>query len=163
MILIGLLWVPFKWNEYRFNLDSKMKKNNFILLEVLISFILLSVCIVPLITHPLKLYRYELRKLEKMEKERLADWTFSEIKEKLLKNEIPWKKIPSKGEKSEPFQLENGRIDIPSCKTRLISRKFVLETKGEKEGKNGEDYRLLSLLIYLDENQYEFSLSVKKI
>ncbi len=124
-----------------------MKKKPFLLLEILIAFLLVAVCAVPLVTQPLKLYRAEMKFLEQMERERLANWTFSELKEKLLKNEIPWGKIPQKGMKGQPIPLPPAFIQIPGCAPKKVERTFTLMCKGEKKGLKEEIYRLLYVRI----------------
>jgi len=120
-----------------------MKKRTFLLLEILIAFLLVALCAVPLVSQPLKLYRSEIQFLERLERERLADWTFSEIKELFLKNEIPWTKIPPKGDKTAFFPLPPAKIEIPGCRPKSIDRTYTLQCKGEKEGLHDELYRLL--------------------
>ncbi|PIS02318.1 MAG: hypothetical protein COT85_06005 [Chlamydiae bacterium CG10_big_fil_rev_8_21_14_0_10_42_34] len=140
-----------------------MKKRSFLLLEVLFAFTLVIVCAVPLVKQPLKLYRSELEYLEKMELERLADWTFTEIKESLLKNEILWEKIPTKNEKSALFPLSAKTIEIPGSKNKQIKRQFFLKCRGEKRGKKDEIYRQLGICIYLNESPYWYRLPIQKV
>lgn len=125
-----------------------MKKRTFLLFEILIAFFLVALCAVPLVRQPLQFYRSEMKSLEQLERERLADWTFTEIKEKLLKTEIPWKKIPAKGNKSPAFSLPSATIQIPGCRAKQIERTFTLSCTGEKKGLHEEIYR--SLLISVD-------------
>jgi hypothetical protein len=124
-----------------------MQKRTFLLLEILIAFFIVAVCLVPLVTQPLKLYRSDLKFLEELERERLADWTFTEIKEKLLKHQIPWEKIPKRGVYSSPFSLPDATIEIPGCSPKIIERSFTLHCRGEKTGIKGEIYR--SVWIYI--------------
>lgn len=140
-----------------------MKKKPFLLLEILIAFFLVALCIVPLVRQPIEVFRAEMTKLEEMEKERLADWTFSEVKEMLLKNEIPWKKLPEKGEQSSDFLLPPAKVQLPKCHHKTVRRKFFLTGRGMKMGKNGEEYRQLGIFIDLDGKTYQFRLPVQKI
>lgn len=139
-----------------------MKKRPVLLLEVLLSFLLLEICAIPLIKQPLKLHRQKIAYLEKMEKERLADWTFTEIQEMLFKNEIPWEKIPAKGKQSAEFSLPDAKIELPHCKTSSIKRHFVLKGKGEKVGMQGQIYRQLWIYLFLDGEKYSFRLPVQQ-
>ena len=125
------------------------KKRTFLLLEILIAIFIVSLCLIPLIQAPIRSYRAEMRLLEEMEGERLADWTFSEIKEKLLKNEIPWEKLPGTEVKSAPFSLPSATIQIFGAKTKKIERTFTLKCGkiGERTGKNGEVYRMFTVAI----------------
>lgn len=140
-----------------------MKKRSFLLLEVLIAFLLVTLCLVPLVKQPLKLYKEEMAYLEQMEKERLADWTFTEVKELLLKNEIPWEKIPEKSAESDPFPLSPMTIHIPGCKPKTVRRKFHLTGRAEKLGMENQTYRQLGVYIFLDDQKYQFRLPVQKL
>ena len=106
---------------------------------------------------PIRAYRFEMQALEEVEGERLADWTFSEIKEKMLKNEIPWDKFPSMKETSGPFPLEPEWIYVPGRKPKSIKRSFTLFGKGEKQGIKGEVYKMLYVKI-----EFSPALSKKK-
>jgi arsenate reductase-like glutaredoxin family protein len=140
-----------------------MKKRNFLLLEVLIAFSLITICAIPLIKQPLKFYREEIAKLEQIEKERIADWTFTEIKEILLKNEIPWKKLPDKGETTSPFHLPPSQIQIFGKTPKMIKRSFVLTGRGEKQGLNSEVYRQLGVYVFLNDEKYTYRIPVQKL
>ena len=140
-----------------------MKKKAFLLLEILITFVLVSVCAVPLVKQPLKLYKDEMVYLVGMEQERLADWTFTEIKEMLLKNEIPWEKIPEKKIETGPFLLPSALIDIPGCKPKTVERRFTLKGRGEKMGLHDEVYRHIGICIFLNNKKYRFRLPIQKL
>jgi len=128
---------------------SGFSKKPFLLLEVLISILIVSLCLVPLIQGPIFTYREEMRLLEEMERERIAELSFFEAKETLLNREIPWERLPSKGETSHPFSLSSKEMKIPGLKRKKVERSFTLHCTGEKEGKNGEIYRLLQVRIKL--------------
>lgn len=129
-----------------------MEKKPFLLLEVLVAILIASLCIDAFIKSPIYNYRIEMQLLEGLEGERLADWTFSEIKEKLLKNEIAWDKLPAPGMKTGPFPLPPATIHIPNAKEKIIQRSFTLRClkKGEKKGVGGETYRLLIVKMKFD-------------
>lgn len=152
------------------------KKQPFLLLEILIAILLASLCVIPLIQSPIQSYRAEMRLLEEMEGERLAEWSFSEVKDKLLKNEIPWEKLPSLTEKTAPIGLPPITLQIPGSKPKKIERSFVLRCgkKGEKEGLKGEVYRLMHVDISFepkltqrkskkDKGDYSYRLMVRKL
>lgn len=147
-----------------------MKKRTFLLFEILIAFLLVTLCLVPLISQPLKLYRTDMIFLEELERERLADWTFTEVKEKLLKHEIPWEKLPSKGNKLNSISLPPSVIQIPGCTPKKIERSFVLSCRGEKIGLQDEIYRSIWITIDFSPNllkkkksSYKFRLTIQKI
>jgi len=145
-----------------------MKKRSFLLFEILIAFLLVALCAVPLVSQPLKMFRSEIKFFEQLERERLADWTFSEIKEILLKNEIPWEKIPAKGGKTPSFSLPSAATSIPGMSPKQVNRTFTLHCKGEKEGLHDEIYRLLYVEITFSpplskKNSYTFRTTVQKL
>lgn len=134
-----------------------MRKRPFVLLEVLIALTLLMLCAIPLIVKPIRVYRSEMRVLEEGEGERLADWTFSEIKEMLAKNAIPWEKLPALKQTTEPFILSPLPIQVPGRVPKQIQRSFTLYGKGEKQGLHEEIYKMLYVKI-----RFEPELSRKK-
>ena|SRR5579872_3138184 len=145
-----------------------MRKKPFLLLEILIAISLILLCIVPLVVKPLQFFQAEKNLLWEMEGERLADWTFSEIKEQLLKNEIPWAKLPKDKRTSKPFRLNDGKISIPGSGERSIRREFTLHCKKEHEGFNGEVYRMFTVQISFaprlgKKEQYEYRLMARKL
>jgi len=146
------------------------KKSPFLLLEILIALLLVSLCLVPLIQAPIRSYRGEFRLLEEMERDRLADWTFSEIKEKLLKNELPWENFPTPTLTTGPFSLPDVTLQIPGLPSKTVQRKFSFKCgkKGEKVGPQGEIYRLvtLSILFYPPlpkAKEYSYKLFLQKL
>lgn len=140
-----------------------MKKKSFVLLEVLIALSLVALCLIPLVKQPLKLYKEEFAYLERMELERLADWTFTEVKELLLKNEIPWEKIPEKNGQTDNFPLPPMSIDIAGFNKKKVERSFFLTGRGEKPGLKGEVYRQLGVYIWLNEQKFSFRTPVEKV
>lgn len=146
------------------------KKRNFLLIEVLIAILLVSICLIPLIQIPINSYRSEMEWLEEMDRERLAELAFADVKEKLLKNELAWEKIPGPGLHTGPFSLPPGQTCIPGCKTTDISISYTLSCgkKREKIGLHGEIYRMLTVAIEFDpplskKNIYRFQIMVRKI
>lgn len=118
------------------------------MLEVLIGFSLAILFLVPLVREPLKHYQTEVASLERLEKERLADWTFTEIQEMLLKNEIPWKELPELNKTLERRELPPAVIHLPGSSPKKVPRWFALHCHGQKEGPKGELYKMLHIYIY---------------
>lgn len=139
-----------------------MKKRTYLLLEVLVAFMLAAICIVPLVSQPLKLYRNEVDYFETMEKERWADWTFLEIKEMLLKNEIPWEKIPSQGFYSSRFKLSPIPLHIPGIRSKTIKRSFVLRNSKQKIKPDGTLYLQVYVYVFLNKDKFTFRLPIQK-
>ncbi len=125
-------------------------KRPFFLLEVLIALALMMVCAVPLIVGPARGFRQEMAKFEEMERERIADLSFAEIKEQLHRNQIPWSRLPALRETKGPFSLKSEAIQIPNQKEKRIERRFFLYGKGEKRTPNGEVIRMIYAKIEFD-------------
>ena len=109
-----------------------------------------------------------MRLLDEIERERIAELSFLEAKVKLLNREIPWDRLPSKGETSHPFSLPSKELKILGSKKKKIERSFTLYCTGEKEGKKGEIYRLFKVRIQLlpkikNEKIPTFKLMVQKL
>ncbi len=115
----------------------------FLLLEVLIAFTLVALCGIPLIVQPMKSYRSEIALLEEVELQRLADYSFSEIKESMLSHKISWEKLPAMNQTTGPFKLGTEMIQVPGREPKKIERSYTLFGKGEKESENGEIYRMI--------------------
>jgi hypothetical protein len=150
-------------------------KHPFLLFEVLLAIFLVSLCLIPLIRSPIENYRKELNLLKEIEGERWAEWSFSEIKEKFLNNDIPWEKIPTAGTTSSRFHLPPITLELPGLPSKTIERSFILRCtkKSEKQTKNGETYRLLWVDLYFSpklsqkkikkkKQDYSFRILVKK-
>jgi hypothetical protein len=140
-----------------------MKKKPFLLLEVLLAFFLIALCLVPLVKYPLQFYKTEMHELEMVELERLADLTFTEIKEKFLKGEVSWEEIPAKGELAGPFPLSHTELLIPGREKKRVNRRFYLHVKGEKEGIQKQVYKQIWIYLLLNGEQFCYRMPVQKI
>lgn len=132
-------------------------------MEILIAFTLVALCIVPLVRNPFQWARNELKKLELLEQERIADWTFTEIHEMFLKNEIPWEKLPKRKETAGPFSLPDAKILLPGNKEKKVSRSFTLAGRGEKIGTGGQEYRQIYVNILMNGQTYTFRVPFQKV
>jgi hypothetical protein len=138
------------------------KKRSFLLLEVLLAITLVAVFAAPLMRLPINYYRSQVDRLESFERQRIADWSFSEVKELLLKESIPWDKLPGK-DQTFTFPLPDSSFIIPHLPTRPVHRSFTLNCKGEKEGKHGEIFRIYHVDITLDaKKSYQYRLLVQR-
>ncbi len=140
-----------------------IRKKTFLLFEILIALLLVSICLTALIERPIQGYISEWKLCKEIEGERLANLAFCEIKEKLLKNEIPWDKIPSPGQMSAPFLLPPIILNLPSHKPITIERSFILrcKKKGEKTNAN-ECYRLLNVEVFFNPKLSQKRISKNK-
>lgn len=141
----------------------KRIKRNFLLLEVLLAVALVALFAAPLMRWPIRHYRSQIDRLEEFERQRIADWTFTEIKENLLKEGIPWEKLPGK-EQSLTLYLSDVPMMLENLPSRTISRSYTLRCKGEKQGLHGEIFRLYKVEINLNKKKtYRYKILVQKI
>ena len=133
-------------------------------MEVLLAISLIALFAAPLMRLPIKYYRAQINSLEAFERQRIADWTFSEIKEMLLKESIPWESLPAKKE-SIKLPLTDTRLLMPHLPSRLVHRSFLLKCKGEKQGLHGEIFRLYGIEISLDDEAktYHYRMLVQRL
>ena len=141
-----------------------MIKRNFLLLEVLLAIAIVAFFAAPLMRLPIKHYREQINRLESFERRRIADWTFTEVKELLLKEGIKWEKLPTKGN-SLTQTLSEAKLLIPRLPSRSLPRYYTLTCKGEKEGIHGEIFRVyqIEVTIGAKKNNYPFRLLVQRM
>ena len=126
----------------------KKKKCNFLLLEVLISFTLLSLSSILLVRGPLLFFQKELKILSRLEYERIADLSFCDLKSRFLNNSISWEDLADNREKTlPPLDL----VILPGQQLHL-ERKYIIEIKKEAFTKDAS-YRLLAIHIFLKRAQ----------
>lgn len=150
------------------HVDRVLNRRSFLLLEVLIAFLILTVCLIPLIKTPLLFYRSEVEQLEKIERENLADWTFSEIKEGLYLGRIPWRELPGKEMGVVDFFLPEAKIKLLDSE-KVIGRTFSLKCMKEKVDVESL-YRIYQVKIHFTpalrdtkSHSYSYQIIVRKI
>jgi hypothetical protein len=138
-------------------------KRNFLLLEVLLAVALIAIFAAPLMRLPIEHYRAQINRLETFEYQRVADWTFTEVKELLLKEGIKWEKLPSKGQ-SLMVPIGDANLLIPHLPSRRVHRSYTLACKGEKQGIHGEIFRLYYVDVRIDDKKnFSYRLLVQKL
>ena len=115
------------------------------LLEILLSITVIALFAPILMRSVVSHYRRQVDRLEAFERRRIADWTFSEVKERLLRQSIPWNQLPAKGESIELPGFTDIVVAIPQLQPRTFSRTCILKCKRQKEGKQQEIYRIYDL------------------
>lgn len=138
-------------------------KRNFLLLEVLLAISLVALFAAPLMRWPIQYYRSQISRLESFELQRIADWTFTEVKEILYKETIPWEKLPAK-DQSVVRTLPDMQIHIPNLSARTVRRSFTLKCKGEKQGIHGEVFRLYRVDVDVGAGKpYRYRILIQRI
>ncbi|MEN9654213.1 MAG: hypothetical protein RL235_325 [Chlamydiota bacterium] len=118
-------------------------KRPFLLIEVLAALFIVMLCLIPLLKSPILWLQYTQRSLEEIEGERLANWTFSEVEEMLLRRQIRWDALPGPGQKEVSFPLPPATIRVGEreMQVRRSVRLYCSKRRGEKRGKDGAIYR----------------------
>jgi len=141
-------------------------KKNFLLIEILIAISLITMLTIPLIRNPIFFCRSQIKSIEKIECERIADLTFLDIKLKFYKNQIDISNIQKYEEKASKSFLKPYFLD--SLKNKKIKRSYKMYSKKEKLTPNNEIYKLVHLKIFLqpqDEKKpyvYKYKLVCQK-
>lgn len=136
------------------------KKRPSLLLEVLLAMSLLAICMSELILRPIHFHRAAIQQLEQIDCDRIAAWTFSEIKETLLKSEIPWNQIPALKVESKSFELSKVPLQIPQLSFHNVPRTFTLRTLKEKIDPDGKIYRLVSVKIKIGKKKFTYQTTL---
>ncbi len=134
------------------------RKPSYMMLEIMIAIALVALCALPLAFSPLKALKKELELIERLEMERIADLSFVEIKERLLKNEIPWEELSTSKREKTSYKLSSLSFLIKGSGKRNVERGFRILCPHEKEGYSGIEYRhlLIKVELYLKKKPHEF-------
>jgi hypothetical protein len=126
---------------------KKRSKRNFLLLEVLLALQLVAFGALYVIQNPLRYLREEIKTLQSMEYQHLADLTFSEIKEAFYLQQIPLNQIP-KNKSNSCFVLWKEPLNSSCELLGKVYRYYRIYGK-EKQGKDKNHYHLLTLQLFL--------------
>jgi hypothetical protein len=138
-----------------------MQKKPAVLLEILIALTLMMLVLVPLIQKPMQFHRAEKERIRRIEANRIAAWTYSEIREKFLKGEFRWEEIPALSRVSKTYKLPPMPLLLPPVADKSIRRSFHLKTMREKEHE-GKISRLVAIEIEIDGHIATYRLILEK-
>lgn len=127
------------------------------MLELMIALFLVGTFALPLARLPMHAMHEEFKSAYRMQAQRLADLRFAEFKEKIYRQEIPWKDIIKTRE--EKFKLPNEDVEVSF--EPLGKRKFLIEKTLHSVGKKtkeGEEYRLATLRVKISPQEIKFKL-----
>lgn len=100
------------------------------------------------------MHQSEMRHLEQVECDRIAAWTFTEIREKWLNGGVRWREIPGLEEEwSQWTNLPEMELELPPFPCRAMSRRFKLHTMSEKQESDGRVHRLVGVTIEVQHEQ----------
>ena len=114
-------------------------------MEVLIAIAILAVFAPWLMRLPILHYKDQIQRFEVLDKLRIADWSYSEIKDLLFTRSISWENLPEFGQRSREIALPDTTLAMPGIPPKNVSRSFTMTCKKEKEGLHGEIFRLYEI------------------
>ncbi|NGX34531.1 MAG: hypothetical protein K1060chlam1_00884 [Candidatus Anoxychlamydiales bacterium] len=141
-------------------------KRSFLLIEVIIAFALITLLIVPLIRNPIYFFRSQIKSLEKLECERIADLTFLDLKLGIYGKKIPTKNLETSKKATKHVTLDPYYLETFNKKEIKRSYKLYSRRK-EKQTLNNEKYKLLNIRIFLKpidqtkKYEYEYKMLCK--
>ncbi|MBN1914957.1 MAG: hypothetical protein JW769_03610 [Parachlamydiales bacterium] len=128
-----------------------MYKKSFVLLEVIIALSLVLSAVTLLIQNPLRFFLAEMRTLQDMELQRIADESFYAIKEHLYSNTIAWEDLHAENLTKAPRRtLSDATISIKHLSPLRVERSYQLVQKShDRLGTDGQTYRLIYIYLFL--------------
>jgi len=124
----------------------KRKINNFLLLEVIIAFSLIFLFTFPFLKRPYSLFLSEKKQLAKIERERIAYLSFSEILDKIYQKEFTLKELKITSKEKAPI------YSLPEYKSYLgmqVKRKYQLISKSKKISKDNTSFNKIKIVLSL--------------
>ena len=132
---------PIKFSYYK-------NKRAFLLIEILVAFLIISMVTVPLIRNPIYFFKHQIKSLQKLECERIADLTFLDIKLESYKNNININDISILEPDAKKIFLKPYFLD--TFNKKMVKRSYKLYSrKKTKETLDGKIYKLVHVKIYL--------------
>ncbi len=127
------------------------------MLELMIGLILVGTIALPLAQFPMQAAREEFKSAYRMQAQRLADLAFAQIKEKLHRNEIPWKEIVKPRENKALVHDDVVNVSFDPLSERKFLCIGTLHSVGKKKG-DQEEWRLATIRVKITPQQKGFKL-----
>ena len=163
------MWQPrisYPWFFFREKPMTSLKRSRkqaIVLLELLIAFSLFCLCVIPLAGTPLKALAGGIKSCQRMHLQRLADLCFADVEAQLFQNAIPWKELTATHKNKTELFHDIQTIELKGMGKRQFERTCTIWTSRRKEGKNQEQYRLLTVeLCFKSLNDRKFFFAKKE-
>lgn len=128
---------------------------NFLLLEMLIALFLIGSYALPLAHFPMRAIQEEIKSYYRIEMHRFADLAFSEFKEKLYLQEIPWEAIAHPvNDKAKIFD-DIVELSLDPVGTHKFKRVATVHSVGKKD-KEGIEWRLATFRVKFTPSENRF-------
>lgn len=129
----------------KLNYIKIFKKKSFLLIEILVAISIISMLSVPLIRNPICFCKSQIKSLEKLECERIAELTFLDIKLKLISGE----RINISKYVKDAISNHLPSYKLDAFKNKEILRSYVVYSKREKQTEANDIYKFLNITIFL--------------
>ncbi len=129
----------------------------FLMFELMIALFLVGSFALPLARFPMQAIQEEFKSAYRMQAQRLADLAFAEIKEKLYKNEIPWKEIIKPRNNKAVVLNDFPEVAFDPLGKRTFSRQATIHSIG-KMGKDSEEWRLATVRVKITPQEKKLKL-----
>jgi len=134
-----------------------LRRKHLTLLEVMIAFLLIILCVIPLVTPHLMMYREQKRLLLQVNLDHLANRLYAEIYQDLQQGEIPWEVLEN--EESVPLDRLARRINRILPEESRYQFKLI-KPKNRKEGPLQKYLYQLTLSFSWDEQNAQYTYQV---
>jgi type II secretory pathway pseudopilin PulG len=145
---------------------SNKTKRAFLLIEILIALSIIALLIVPLIKNPIYFFKSQIKSLERLECERVADLTFLDLKIALYKGVIDVNNLTTNKKDSSYINLIPAKLI--SFNDKLIDRRYKIYSKSPEKKTEKDIYKFLTIRLFLrpidqkEKYEYEYKTLYKK-
>jgi hypothetical protein len=124
----------------------KIGSRSFLLLELIIALLLITLCVLPFVSIPSGVQREEMLFLQRLELQRLSDRTCASIKERIYTKEITWEQLSHP--KGKRLLLIDDVVSLPlkELAKQRYSRKCYIYSD-VKKGQDNLESRLVRLRV----------------
>lgn len=125
---------------------SIFRQYSFLMLELMIALFLVGTFALPLAQFPMRAMREEFKSAHRMQAQRLADLSFSDFKESLHREEIPWKDLTSPKSKKTKLPSKEMVVSFDSLREKKFLLEKTIHSVGKKT-KEGDEHRLVTFRV----------------
>lgn len=125
----------------------KIGSRSFLLLELIIALLLITLCVLPFVSIPTNVQKEEMLFLQRLELQRLGEGTYAAIKERIYTKEIPWEQL-SRTKDKRLFLIDDVvSLPVKELAKHRYSRKCYVLRSDEKKGQDNLESRLVTLRV----------------
>lgn len=134
------------FNNIKGSLVKNVGSRSFLLLELIIGLMLVTICILPFVRIPSAVEREEMLFIQRLEIQHLGERTCASVKERIYAKEISWEQICHPREKRCLLVDDVVSIPVKELAKQRYSRKCYLHSIG-KMGQEHQESRLVTVRV----------------